>query len=179
MHNQKKQSIFAAIMSTTIFFLLTLLCLILAISGIIGTFIPVIPGPPLSWAALLVAYFTFTPMVSSATLWSMLALTIIAQVLDYVAPVWMTKVGGGSKAATRGSTAGMILGLWFMPIGLIIGPIIGAFVGEMMSTNKVERAVKMALLSFASFVLTTGMKLVLCLLMAYYVGMAMWDYFLL
>lgn len=106
----------------------------------------------------------------------MLVLTVIAQILDYMAPIWMTKAGGGSKAATTGSTVGLIIGLMFMPIGLIVGPIVGAFVGEMMSTQRVERAVWMALLSFVSFVLTTGIKLVLCLLMTFYTAIAIWSY---
>lgn len=162
-------------MSTTILVLLIIACLLLAISGIVGTFIPALPGPPLSWAALLVAYLAFPPHVSSALLWTMLALTVIAQILDYMAPIWMTKAGGGSKAATTGSTVGLLIGLFFMPIGLIVGPIVGAFVGEMTSTHQVGKAVWVALLSFVSFLMTTGMKLVLCLLMTYYVCAAIWQ----
>lgn len=162
-------------MSTTILILLILLCLVLSFGGIVGTFLPALPGPPLSWASLLVAYFAFPPYVSSILLWVMLALTVICQVLDYMAPIWMTKAGGGSKAATTGSTVGMLLGLFFMPIGLIVGPIIGAFVGEMMNSNQVGKAIWVALLSFVSFLITTGMKLVLCLLMTYYTAAAIWQ----
>lgn len=163
-------------MSTTILILLIILCLVLAICGIVGTFIPALPGPPFSWASLLVAYLAFPPYISRLTLWVMLLLTLLVLVLDYVAPIWMTKAGGGSKAATTGSTVGLILGLMFMPLGLILGPIVGAFVGEMMSTNDAGRAVKMAALSFISFLLTTGMKLAICLVMTFYAGMAIWSY---
>lgn len=163
-------------MSTTILVILILVCLVLSVGGIVGTFLPALPGPPLCWASLLVAYLAFSPHVSATMLWLMLVLTAIAQILDYMAPIWMTKAGGGSKAATTGSTVGLIIGLMFMPIGLIVGPIVGAFVGEMMSTQRVERAVWMALLSFVSFVLTTGIKLVLCLLMTFYTAMAIWSY---
>lgn len=164
-------------MSTTILILLGILCLLLALAGIVGTVLPALPGPPLSWAGLLVAYLSFPGYVSPTQLWTMAVLTVLAQVFDYVAPVWMTKAGGGSKAATTGSTVGLLLGLFFMPAGLIVGPILGAFVGEMMSSNRMGRALWVALLSFCSFVLTTGLKLVICLLMTFYSVMALWHFF--
>lgn len=173
---RKKLSIFAPTMSTTILVILIIACLLLALGGIVGTFLPILPGPPLCWGAMLVAYFAFPAYISGVMLWTMLALTIVAQVLDYVAPVWMTKAGGGSKAATKGSTVGLILGLCFMPIGLIVGPIVGAFVGEMLSSNQVPRALWVAMLSFVSFLLTTGLKLVICLLMTFYVVMAIINF---
>lgn len=176
MQKQKNVSIFASIMSTVILSWVILLAVILIIAGIAGTFLPALPGPPLSWAGLLVVYLAFPPYVSGMTLWSLLVLTAIAQVLDYMAPIWMTKAGGGSKAAITGSTVGLIIGLFFMPIGLILGPIVGAFLGEMSSTHEIGRATRMALLSFLSFILTTGLKLVLCLLMAFYSILAICQY---
>ena len=151
-----------------IYFLLVL-ALLLALAGIVGSILPALPGPPLSWTGLLIAYFIMPAVVTLTLLLVMLALTIATQVIDYVAPVWITKAGGGSKAAITGSTVGLLLGLFFMPLGVIVGPLAGAFVGEMMSTNQVGRATRIALLSFLSFLLTTGLKLVLCCLMTYYI----------
>lgn len=164
-------------MSTTIVIILILLVILLSISGIAGTFLPVLPGPPLNWGALLICYLSFSPYVSSTLLWIMLILTVIAQIIDYIAPIWMTKAGGGSKAATTGSTVGLLLGLFYMPIGLIIGPAIGAFVGEMLSCQQIGRALWVALLSFLSFILTTGLKLILSLLMSFYAISAILQYF--
>lgn len=164
-------------MSTTIVIILILLVILLSISGIAGTFLPVLPGPPLNWVALLICYLSFSPYVSNALLWIMLVLTVIAQIIDYIAPIWMTKAGGGSKAATTGSTVGLLLGLFYMPIGLIIGPAIGAFVGEMLSCQQIGRALWVALLSFLSFILTTGLKLILSLLMSFYAISAILQYF--
>lgn len=172
----KKSIYLCAIMSTAIIILLVILCLALLVGGIVGTFVPALPGPPLCWAAMLISYWFFPPFISGIMLCVMLGLTVVAQVLDYMAPVWMTKAGGGSKAATTGSTVGVLIGLFFMPLGLIVGPIVGAFVGEMTSSQKVGRALWIAILSFVSFLLTTGLKFVLCLLMSFYVGMAIWQY---
>ena len=160
---------------TLILILIITAAVLLALTGILGAIIPALPGPPLCWASLLIAYLSCPNYVSSSLLWWMLALTIIAQVLDYIAPIWMTKAGGGSKAAITGSTVGLLLGLFMMPTGLILGPLIGAFVGEMLSSQQMGRATRMALLSFLSFLLTTGLKLVLSLMMTFYTMAAFWH----
>ena len=162
-------------MHTCLIVLLVLLIVILSIVGIIGAIAPALPGPPLCWLALLVCFVAFPAQCSATVLWVMLALTFVTLILDYVAPVWMTKMGGGSKAAIRGSTAGLIVGLFFMPAGLILGPLVGAFVGEMLSTQQMGQALRVAILSFVSFLLTTGLKLVCCLLISFYSFTAVWH----
>lgn len=151
--------------------ILILLAIILALSGIVGSIVPALPGPPLTLGGLLVAYF-ITPEVTMTVVITMTILTIIAQVIDYLAPIWLTKMGGGSRAAIWGSTLGTIAGLFFMPVGLIVGPLIGAFLGEMSSSHELGKAVRVALMSFVAFLLTTGFKLVLSLMMCYYTLLA-------
>jgi hypothetical protein len=70
---------------------------------------------------------------------------------------------------------GIILGLFFMPIGLVVGPLIGAFVGEILSTRQTGKAIRVALLSFLSFLLSTGFQLILCLAMSIYTMAAVWN----
>lgn len=154
---------------------LVVLAIVLALIGILGAILPALPGPPLCWASLLLVYFACPGFVSTTLLWVMLVLTILAQILDYLAPIWMAKAGGGSKAAITGSTVGLLLGLFFMPTGLILGPLVGAFIGEMISTHNSSLALRMALLSFLSFLLSTGFKLILCLVMTFYTMMAVWE----
>ena len=153
---------------TIVVVILIVLAIVLALAGIVGAILPALPGPPLCWFSMLIAYFACSPYISGLALWMMLILTIIAEVLDYIAPIWMAKAGGGSRAAITGSTIGIILGLFFMPIGLLVGPLVGAFVGEMLSTRETGKAIRIALLSFLSFLLSTGFQLILCLAMACY-----------
>ena len=160
---------------TIVIIILIVLAVVLALTGIVGAILPALPGPPLCWASMLITYFACSPYISSAVLWIMLILTIISQVLDYIAPIWMAKAGGGSKAAITGSTVGLLLGLFCLPVGIIIGPLVGAFAGEMLSTHKTGQAVRVALLSFLSFLLSTGFKLVLCLAMTFYTMAAAWH----
>lgn len=161
---------------TVLLSIILLLAIILALVGIIGAVLPALPGPPLSYASLVTIYFACPGAVSGELMIWMLVLTIIVSVLDYIAPVWLTKVGGGSKAAIYGSTVGLLAGLFFMPIGLILGPLAGAFLGEISNNSSLGKATRVAMMSFISFLLTTGLKLVLSALMAYYAIIAVFEY---
>ena len=161
---------------TVLIIIVLLIAVLLSLTGIVGAIVPALPGPPLSFASLLTVYFICPGTISTELLIWMLVLTIIVSVLDYVAPIWLTKVGGGSKAAIWGSTLGLIAGLFFMPIGLIVGPLAGAFFGEMTNNSSVGKATRVALMSFVSFLLTTGAKLILSALMTFYTLEAVYSF---
>ena len=161
---------------TVLIIIVLLIAVLLSLTGIVGAIVPALPGPPLSFASLLTVYFTCPGTISTELLIWMLVLTIIVSVLDYVAPIWLTKVGGGSKAAIWGSTLGLIAGLFFMPIGLIVGPLAGAFFGEMTNNSSLGKATRVALMSFISFLLTTGAKLVISALMTFYTLEAVYSF---
>ena len=135
--------------------------IICAIIGLAGSILPALPGAPLSFAGLLLLCFCDGADISSTSIWVSAIFLAIVSVLDYVAPIWLTNASGGSKQATRGSIAGLIAGLFFFPPwGLVIGPFIGAFVGELMTHATTGKALKVAMMSFVGFVLTTGMKII-------------------
>lgn len=135
--------------------------IICAIIGLAGSILPALPGAPLSFAGLVLLCFCDGADISSTSIWVSAILLAIVSVLDYVAPIWLTNASGGSKQATRGSIAGLIAGLFFFPPwGLVIGPFIGAFVGELMTHASTGKALKVAMMSFVGFVLTTGMKII-------------------
>ncbi|MBQ6673912.1 MAG: DUF456 family protein [Spirochaetia bacterium] len=58
---------------------LIVIAYILGIAGIIGSVVPGLPGPPISWAGLLVAYFAKSITTTTLLIW--LAITIIVTVL--------------------------------------------------------------------------------------------------
>ena len=161
---------------TVLIIIVLLIAVLLSLTGIVGAIVPALPGPPLSFASLLTVYFICPGTISTELLIWMLVLTIIVSVLDYVAPIWITKVGGRSKAAIWGSTLGLTAGLFFMPRGLIVGPLAGAFFGEMTNNSSVGKATRVALMSFVSFLLTTGAKLVLSALMTFYTLEAVYSF---
>ncbi len=81
--------------------------------GIIGSFLPVLPGPPLSWIGLLLLYLTKTVQDDWLFLGITLAVALIVFALDYIIPVVGTKKFGGTKAGMLGTTIGLLVAIFF------------------------------------------------------------------
>ena len=141
-----------------------LLCIvagILLLLGFLGTFVPVLPGAPLAWAGLLAAHFSQYNEISVLCLIITGAVAVAVSILDNVLPVFMTNRVGGSKAATLGSTIGLIVGFFLGPVGIIVGPFLGALVGELIHSNgNFEASIKSAWGAFLGFLLGTGIKMI-------------------
>ena len=142
---------------------------ILIIVGLIGCFVPVVPGPPLSWIGILFLYFTENTSITSSFLLWWLVIAIVVAALDYFIPIWGTKKFGGTKMGVRGSIAGLIVGLFFPPIGIIVGPFLGALAAELIhDAHDTTKAFKSAFGSFIGFLLGTGLKLGVSLTLTWY-----------
>ena len=135
------------------------LCLL---TGLAGCILPMLPGPPLAYAGLLLAHFTDRVQFSTAQLLVWLGLVIVIQVLDYVVPLLGAKYSGSSKWGTRGCLVGTVVGLFFLPWGIILGPFIGAVVGELLGGRETAQALKSGLGSVVGFLLGTVAKCIVC-----------------
>ena len=142
--------------------------LIILIIGIVFSILPVIPGQVLSWGALLILQLQSNPPFSARFLaiWALITATVT--LLDYVVPIWGTKKLGGTKKGMRGATIGLIIGIFFPPFGIIIGPFVGAYIGELIAGKDSKTAFKSGLGSFLGFVAGTMMKLGVSVIMGYY-----------
>lgn len=139
---------------------LTIFAGILLGIGFLGTFVPILPGAPLAWAGLLLAYFSDYNELSLTILIITAIVAIVVSIVDNIFPITMTKKTGGSKAATTGSTIGLIVGLFIGPAGIILGPFCGALVGELLENNgEFKPALKVAWGAFLGFLLGTGIKM--------------------
>lgn len=138
----------------------------LVLTGFIGSILPIIPGPPISWAGLLLLKWTdFVNDHGAAyenALWILLFFVVLVTILDYVVPIMGTKKFGGSKRGVWGATIGVVVGLFFGPLGIIIGPFLGAYIGEITTGKKEREALRAAWGSFVGFLLGVGMKLMVC-----------------
>ena len=151
--------------------LLTVLALICCLAGLLGCFIPVLPGPPVNLLGIFLIHWTGYAQFTTRFLLLWSALTVAVTLLDYFLPAWMTRRFGGSRQATVGATVGLILGmLFFPPWGIIIGPFFGALAGDLMQNrNDGNKALKVAMGSFAAFIAGTGLKLICSGMMTFYV----------
>jgi uncharacterized protein YqgC (DUF456 family) len=134
------------------------------IAGIIGSFLPVLPGPPLSWLGLLFLYFTEAVAMNYWILGISFVLTAVITILDYVIPAKGTKRFGGSKYGVWGTKLCFFLVI-FAPIlfVFIIGPFVGAFVGERhYNSTDHRRALKAATGSLLGFLASSFMSFVFC-----------------
>lgn len=144
---------------------LSIAAFILAILGIVGCIVPALPGVLLSFAGLLCAWFTSYSSMSATALWLWLAVVVVVSAADYYLPAWMTRRFGGSRAGAIGATVGVFAGFFFFPpVGIVLGPFAGAVLGELINDKQdVAKAFKVGFGSFLSFVVGTGLKLVVAI----------------
>lgn len=149
-------------------YLLLISGIILLVLGIIGCLVPVLPGPPLSFIAIILLHLSRFGHFTGPTLIFLGTIAAVVTVLDYVVPVWGTRKFGGTKYGTRGATVGLIIGLFLGPAGIVIGPFIGAFVGEMIFRDDINYAVKAGFGSLLGFLAGIGLKLAASFVMTFY-----------
>ena len=176
--------------------LLVVLAFLFLLTGILGSVIPALPGPPISYVGLLLLQWSGHGGFSPVFLWVWAGITIAVTVADNFLPAWMTKRFGGSRIAVIGSVAGLVVGmLFFAPWGLLFGPFLGALAGELIN-NRIRfgragagqigvavetqgaanaRALKVALGAFLAFILGTGAKLIIGSLMIFYAVRAVFS----
>jgi hypothetical protein len=144
--------------------ILVILGLICCILGLFGSFLPALPGPPISWLGLLLLYLTNYIENNYWILGITFLLTVTVSILDYVIPAKGTKKYGGTKYGVWGTNIGLVIGLFFPPIGFIIGLFVGAFIGELIYNFEDKKgALKAATGAFLGFLVSTFMKFMICL----------------
>lgn len=154
-------------------YFLVILALMCAVIGLAGSLLPALPGPPLSFVGLLL----LIPCGATDAVTTVVAgvVAAIITILDYIAPVWLTKKRGGSKYGTWGAGIGMFVGLFLGVWGVIIGPFAGAFIGELLAGKTTEKALETAFFSFVAFMLTTGIKFIYCMVLAVIIVAESWG----
>ena len=146
---------------------LLVLGIILMLTGIIGSFLPVLPGPPISWLGLLVLYLTKAIPYDWVFLGITLVIALVVFALDYIIPAIGTKKFGGTKAGMIGTTLGLLVAIFFPVLGIfgiVVWPFVGAFVGELINKADQKTAFKAAFGSFIGFLTGTFLKFMLSII---------------
>jgi len=133
---------------------------LLAIGGL-GSVLPILPGPPLSFAGLwLYAWWTDYEKLTPTVLVVFGILTLLTFVTDALSPALGAKGYKASSWGVIGSFIGAFAGVFVMgPVGIILGPFIGAFAGEMLHSRNMQRSTRVAWGSFVGFVVGSLFKL--------------------
>lgn len=157
---------------------LVLLGLILVLLGIVGSLLPVLPGPITGWLGLLLLFLTKAIPINYYLLGITLFIALAIFILDYLIPGLGARKFGGSKKGASGATIGLIIGLLLpIPLGFVIGAFAGALIGELIHDPKdLKRAVKSAFGSFIGFLASTTMKLFTSLIFLVIFSYTLFDY---
>lgn len=142
--------------------LIMIVSIILLVGGVLGCILPVLPGAPLAYGGLLLLHLAGLAQFSSAQLIGWLVIVVVLQVLDYLTPMLGSKYGGGTPHGNRGCVAGTILGLFFMPWGIILGPFLGAVAGELLGGSDMQHAIRAGIGSLIGFLVGTLLKVFVC-----------------
>ncbi|KPV55227.1 membrane protein [Paenibacillus sp. A3] len=144
-----------------------IIIVILFLVGMAGAVYPVLPGA----LAIYAAFFVYGFMVGFEPfgVWFWLIQTTIVAVLmvaDYAVSAVGVKKFGGTRASVIGSTIGLLIGPFVIPVaGLLIGPFLGAVVGELIVGTEFRQAVRAGIGALVGFFSGLIVKLVLQLLM--------------
>lgn len=158
---------------------LVLIGFIFMLVGIVGSFLPVLPGPPISWFGLLLLFLTSAIPQDWWFLGITLAIAIVVFAMDYIIPAIGTKKFGGTKAGMIGTTIGLLVAIIFPVLGIfgiVIWPFVGAFVGEILNKANKKTALKAAFGSFLGFLTGTFLKFMVTII---YLGLFIsktWEY---
>ncbi len=147
--------------------------IILLVIGLVSCVLPPLPGPLIAYISLLLAYYGIDKK-SNLPLWLLITyavIIVIILIMDNFIPVWSTKKFGGTKAGIRGSFIGIVIGIILSPFGgisIIICPFLGAMIGELIAGQNINIAIKSGIGSFIGFLLTSGIKIILVLMICYH-----------
>ena len=146
--------------------------------GLIGSFLPVLPGPLTSWLGLLILYFTSIVPMNYTFIGITLAIAIFIWVLDYIIPAIGTKRFGGSTYGVYGTTIGLLIGLFSpIPLGILLGAFLGAFIGEMLhDKTNTKRAFRASIGSLLGLITSATIKFTVAVVYAVLFFMKVWEY---
>ncbi len=149
---------------------LIVLGLLTALMGLAGCILPIIPGPPVSFLALIILSLAknWEPF-GPAFLMIMGGLAVLVTILDYVVPVVGAKKYGASRLGVWCSIIGMLIGVFlFPPFGVFIGGFVGAMVGELLAGKEGRQSLRAAWGAFVGNLVNVGLKLAYCGVIIFY-----------
>ena len=157
-----------------------LLAIVLVVVGIAGTILPALPGLPLVFAGMLLAAWAGDfQQVGVPMLVVLGLLTVFSLAVDFWATALGAKRVGASRLAIIGAMVGTLAGLFFGPLGLLMGPFAGAIGGELIHRRSLLKqdlgqAAKIGVGTWFGILFGTVLKLALAFTMLGLFALAWW-----
>ena len=112
------------------------LLVVLAVTGLLGTVLPFLPGAVIILAGAVLHQIILPESLSLWLIVVLIILAVIERVVDFLGSVVGAKWLGATRWGIIGAVVGTIVGIFFGLIGLIVGPILGAFAGEVIFARR-------------------------------------------
>jgi len=145
---------------------LWVLAILLIVTGLLGTLLPVLPGVPVLFLGLaLAAWIGDFAKVGLVTLGVLAVLTIISVIVDFLSTGLGAKRVGASRLAIIGAMLGTVVGLFFSIPGIILGPFIGALAGEFIHRRDLLQAGKVGFGTWLGLVIGVVIRVALAFAM--------------
>lgn len=114
----------------TYFSLLLLLAYLLMLLGLIGSLLPVVPGPPLIWLGILIwAWADGFQRIGAPTLFVLAVLMIVGWGADLLLTTWTSRRAGVSWRSLGAAIAGGFVGGILLSAIPLLGTILGTLAG--------------------------------------------------
>ena len=156
---------------------LLILSAMLIISGIIGSFIPILPGPLTSWFGLFILNLISTVEIDKTLLIITFIIALIIFVLDSLIPIYGSKYFGATKYGILGASIGLLIGIITpIPFGILIGPILGALIGELLFNNDLKKSIKSSIGVLIGFLASTFIKFITSVIYLMIYLVQLWEY---
>ncbi|AFM00402.1 hypothetical protein Desde_2016 [Desulfitobacterium dehalogenans ATCC 51507] len=146
-----------------------IIAILLFILGLLGTVLPILPGAILIYGGMLI-YGLMTGFATLDFSFYFIQGLVFAFIflVDYLATAAGTRRFGGSKQAGWGAAAGMIVGLFFGPLGILVGPFLGAVGAELLRKTEFNQAIRVGFGTLVGLLGGTIIKLGVEILMIIY-----------
>jgi uncharacterized protein YqgC (DUF456 family) len=146
--------------------LILIICYLIMLIGLLGCVLPMLPGVPLVFIGIYIyAWMSGFKIISRNLIIIFLILTVISVVIEYIASSIGAKKFGASKFGFFGAFLGTIVGIFFAPWGIILGPLLGALIGEFISGKDLKEAFKAGGGAFLGFFGGVFLKIVISFVM--------------
>ena len=157
--------------------LLIIISAVLIISGIIGSFMPILPGPLTSWFGLFILNLISSIEIDSTLLIITFIIAITIFILDSLIPIYGSKYFGATKYGIIGASIGLVIGVITpIPFGILIGPILGALIGELLFNNDLKKSIKSSIGVLIGFVASSFIKFVTSIVYLMIYIIQLWEY---